>query len=49
MGGRGLLWSVLGAEVVAALAAREPPVVEPELADAIDPARFVRRSLRRAQ
>jgi tRNA 5-methylaminomethyl-2-thiouridine biosynthesis bifunctional protein len=49
LGGRGLLWSVLGAEVIAAAAAGEPPLIEPELAEAIDPARFVRRDLRRAQ
>ena len=48
LGGRGLLWSVLGAEMIAAAVNREPPVVEPDLQDAVDPARFLRRSLRRA-
>ena len=48
LGGRGLLWSVIGAEMIAAAACGEPPVVEPELEDAVDPARFLKRSLRRA-
>jgi len=47
LGGRGLLWSVLGAEMIAAALNEEPPVVEPDLEDAVDPARFLKRSLRR--
>ena len=49
LGGRGLLWSVIGAEIIAAQVNHEPPVVEPELEDAVDPARFLKRSLRRAR
>jgi tRNA 5-methylaminomethyl-2-thiouridine biosynthesis bifunctional protein len=49
LGGRGLLWSVLGAEIVAAQMDDEPPVAEAELLDAVDPARFLRRALRRAR
>ena len=48
LGGRGLLWSVIGAEMIAAAIDGEPPVVEPELEDAVDPARFLKRGLRRA-
>jgi tRNA U-34 5-methylaminomethyl-2-thiouridine biosynthesis protein MnmC len=48
LGGRGLLWSMIGAEMIAAAALGEPPVVEPELEEAVDPARFLKRSLRRA-
>lgn len=49
LGGRGLLWSVLGAEVIAARLNGEPGVVEPELLEAVDPARFLKRMLRRAR
>ncbi len=48
LGGRGLLWSMIGAEIIAAQVNDEPPVVEPELEDAVDPARFLKRSLRRS-
>ncbi len=47
LGGRGLLWSQIGAEVIAAAVDHEPPIVEASLAAAIDPARFIRRRLRR--
>ncbi|HZH05652.1 MAG TPA: FAD-dependent oxidoreductase [Lautropia sp.] len=47
LGGRGLLWSVLGAEMIAAALHGEPAVVEPDLQDAVDPARFLKRWLRR--
>jgi tRNA 5-methylaminomethyl-2-thiouridine biosynthesis bifunctional protein len=49
LGGRGLLWSVLAAEIIAAQLNGEPAVVEPDLQAAIDPARFLRRMLRRAR
>lgn len=48
LGGRGLLWSRLGAEMLAARLQGEPPVVEASLEAAIDPARFLRRRLRRS-
>ena len=48
LGGRGLLWSVLGAEIIAAQVNGEPALVEPDLQEAVDPARFLRRMLRRA-
>ncbi|MGE3923737.1 MAG: FAD-dependent oxidoreductase [Lautropia sp.] len=47
LGGRGALWAPLGAELIAAAVSGEPPLVEPELAEAVDPARFLRRALRR--
>jgi tRNA 5-methylaminomethyl-2-thiouridine biosynthesis bifunctional protein len=47
LGGRGLLWSQIGAEIIAAAVDDEPPIVEASLAAAIDPARFIRRRLRR--
>jgi tRNA 5-methylaminomethyl-2-thiouridine biosynthesis bifunctional protein len=46
-GGRGLLWAVLAAELIAARLDAEPMPIERALVDALDPARFVRRSLRR--
>jgi tRNA 5-methylaminomethyl-2-thiouridine biosynthesis bifunctional protein len=49
LGGRGLLWSVLGAEIIAAQVNDEPAIVEPDLQAAIDPARFLKRTLRRAR
>lgn len=47
LGGRGLLWSVLGAEVIAAELNGEPVHLEPDLAAAVDPARFLKRTLQR--
>ncbi len=47
LGGRGLLWSHLGAEMIAAELAGEPPIVEASLATAVGPGRFLRRHLRR--
>jgi tRNA 5-methylaminomethyl-2-thiouridine biosynthesis bifunctional protein len=46
-GGRGLLWSVLVAELLAARLDAEPSPLERPLAAALDPGRFLRRSLRR--
>jgi len=46
-GGRGLLWSVLAAELIAARLDDEPPLIEASLEAAVDPARFLRRRLRR--
>lgn len=44
---RGLTWAALGAEIIAASIEGEPPPVENDLADAIDPARFTLRRARR--
>ena len=47
---RGLTWAALAAEIIAAELEGEPPPVESDLAEAIDPARFlVRRARRRAR
>lgn len=46
-GGRGLLWSILAAELIAARLDDEPPLIEATLEAAIDPARFLRRRLRK--
>jgi tRNA 5-methylaminomethyl-2-thiouridine biosynthesis bifunctional protein len=47
-GGRGLLWAVLAAESIASRLDAEPPLLERELSDAIDPRRFPKRRLRQA-
>jgi len=47
-GGRGLLWSVLAAELLAAGLEAEPAPLERALASALDPGRFLRRALRRS-
>jgi tRNA 5-methylaminomethyl-2-thiouridine biosynthesis bifunctional protein len=44
---RGLTWAALGGEIIAAALEGEPPPMEGELADAIDPARFLIRRARR--
>jgi tRNA 5-methylaminomethyl-2-thiouridine biosynthesis bifunctional protein len=44
---RGLAWSVLGARTLAAWIAGAPFPLESSLVDAIDPARFVARGLRK--
>jgi tRNA 5-methylaminomethyl-2-thiouridine biosynthesis bifunctional protein len=49
MASRGLTWAALSGEVLAALIEGEAPPVEADLLDAIDPARFVERRLRRGQ
>ncbi len=46
-GSRGLLWAALGAELLASQLEGEPLPLEGRLADALDPARFLLRTLRR--
>jgi tRNA 5-methylaminomethyl-2-thiouridine biosynthesis bifunctional protein len=48
-GSRGLLWSRLAAETIAAMLDNEPIPLESDLLDAIDPARFLRQALRRSR
>ncbi|WP_175720272.1 bifunctional tRNA (5-methylaminomethyl-2-thiouridine)(34)-methyltransferase MnmD/FAD-dependent 5-carboxymethylaminomethyl-2-thiouridine(34) oxidoreductase MnmC [Burkholderia anthina] len=45
-GSRGLVWAALGAELIASQLEGEPLPLERELADAVDPARFLIRALR---
>ncbi|QYD69087.1 bifunctional tRNA (5-methylaminomethyl-2-thiouridine)(34)-methyltransferase MnmD/FAD-dependent 5-carboxymethylaminomethyl-2-thiouridine(34) oxidoreductase MnmC [Paraburkholderia edwinii] len=45
-GSRGLVWAALGAELIASQLEGEPWPIERELAEAIDPARFLLRALR---
>jgi len=47
-GSRGLLWSRLAAETIAAMLDDEPLPIETDLLAAIDPARFLRHALRRS-
>jgi tRNA 5-methylaminomethyl-2-thiouridine biosynthesis bifunctional protein len=46
---RGLSWSVLGGELLAALISGAPLPLERSLVDALDPARFALRAVRRGQ
>ncbi len=46
-GGRGLLWSVLSAELIAARIDVTPAPLQRSLAQALDPGRFIRRVIRR--
>jgi tRNA 5-methylaminomethyl-2-thiouridine biosynthesis bifunctional protein len=46
-GGRGLLWSVLAADLIAARLDAAPAPLQHSLAQALDPGRFIRRNLRR--
>jgi tRNA 5-methylaminomethyl-2-thiouridine biosynthesis bifunctional protein len=48
-GSRGLVWSALGAELIAAQIEGEPWPIERELAEAIDPGRFLLRALRHGE
>jgi tRNA 5-methylaminomethyl-2-thiouridine biosynthesis bifunctional protein len=48
-GSRGLIWSSLGAELLAAVIEGEPQPVEGKLADAVDPARFALKALRKGR
>jgi len=48
-GSRGLVWSALAAELIAAQIEGEPWPIERELAEAIDPARFLLRALRQGE
>ena len=47
LGSRGITWSALGARVVAAAITGAPAPLEASLLDAIDPARFITRQVRR--
>ena len=49
LGSRGITWSALGGQVVAAAITGAPAPLEASLLDAIDPARFITRALRRAR
>ena len=44
---RGLTWAALGGELIASMLEGEPLPLEGDLADAVDPARFVLRRARR--
>jgi tRNA 5-methylaminomethyl-2-thiouridine biosynthesis bifunctional protein len=46
---RGLTWALLGGELIASAVAGEPLPLEGDLADAIDPARFLLRRARRGK
>jgi tRNA 5-methylaminomethyl-2-thiouridine biosynthesis bifunctional protein len=48
-GSRGLVWSALGAELIAAQIEGEPWPIERDLAEAIDPGRFLLRALRHGE
>ena len=48
-GSRGLVWATLAAEVIASQIEGEPWPIERELAEAIDPARFLLRALRHGE
>jgi len=45
-GSRGLVWAALGAELIASQLEGEPWPIERELAEQVDPARFLQRALR---
>jgi len=47
-GSRGLTWAALGAELIASLIEGEPLPLESDLADAVDPGRFLLRRARRS-
>ncbi|WP_425342712.1 FAD-dependent 5-carboxymethylaminomethyl-2-thiouridine(34) oxidoreductase MnmC [Piscinibacter koreensis] len=49
LGSRGITWSALAAQVLAATITGGPLPLEADLIDAIDPARFVSRAVRRAR
>lgn len=48
LGSRGITWSALGGRVVAAAISGTPAPLEASLLDAIDPARFITRQVRRS-
>lgn len=48
LGARGMVWSVLAAELLASQMLHEPLPVERDVAQALDPARFAMRALRHA-
>jgi tRNA 5-methylaminomethyl-2-thiouridine biosynthesis bifunctional protein len=47
LGARGLVWSAVGAELIASELEGEPLPIEADLAAAVDPARFLLRAARR--
>ena len=49
LGSRGLVWATLAAELLASRLADDPAPLENDLADAIDPARFLLRARRRGR
>jgi tRNA 5-methylaminomethyl-2-thiouridine biosynthesis bifunctional protein len=49
MASRGLTWAALSGEVLASMIEGEPLPIEADLLEAIDPARFLERGLRRGQ
>ncbi|HEY8710100.1 MAG TPA: FAD-dependent 5-carboxymethylaminomethyl-2-thiouridine(34) oxidoreductase MnmC, partial [Burkholderiaceae bacterium] len=49
LGSRGIGWSALGAQVLASIITGAPVPLEASLLDAIDPARFISRRVRRVQ
>jgi tRNA 5-methylaminomethyl-2-thiouridine biosynthesis bifunctional protein len=49
LGSRGITWSALGAQTLAALISGAPVPLEASLLDAVDPARFAARRTRHAQ
>ena len=49
LGSRGITWSALGGRVVASAITGAPAPLEASLLDAVDPARFVTRQVRRAR
>ena len=48
LGSRGITWSALGAQALASSITGTPASLEASLLDAIDPARFISRGVRRA-
>jgi tRNA 5-methylaminomethyl-2-thiouridine biosynthesis bifunctional protein len=48
-GSRGLVWALLGAELIASELEGEPWPLEHDLAEALDPARYLLRALRRGE
>jgi tRNA 5-methylaminomethyl-2-thiouridine biosynthesis bifunctional protein len=48
-GSRGLIWSALAAELLLSQIEHTPPPIETDLVDAIDPARFLLRDVRRGK
>lgn len=48
MGSRGITWSALGARILASWVSGAPAPVEADLLDAVDPARYLVRGMRRA-
>jgi len=49
MASRGLTWAALAGDTLASLIEGEPPPLEADLLDAIDPARFLLQRVRRGR